>query len=193
MKNKIKIYFSLLVSIPLIFLFSVKDEDYKQNNINVINLVNQDVLVADVLEPNIGLLQKIKPLSLDNNENIIYNNTTTIDKGRIQLYEDTFGTKLDGYDYDVVLPDGVPTVVAPNVIGMTVEQASEWSKNNLNRNLTIYETNCYGAEFTPGTIAKQSPQPGSLIPNDFNPQTFNSLTTGLTVWIEADNCDYSQL
>lgn len=180
------IFISFILSI-----FSISELNNKTNNDikNVLDVSIQQeyVLVEDVyLVPSKNTL-KISTNSVDYNENKIYNNLSN-NGGRVQLYENQFGTKLDGYDYDVVLPDGVPTVEAPNVIGMTLEEANSWSMLNLNRNATIFDTGCFDSSFAPGTITKQSPLPGSLIPNDYDMVTTNSLTTGLTVWIQADNC-----
>lgn len=161
------------------------------NSLNSKDYTNNQYLVLNS-EDYINDIQQLKiDISYNNVDPIIYNDTNTNNKGgRIQMYEDTFGTKLDGYEYDVVLPDGVPTVVVPNVVGMTLVEALQWSIDNLNRNITIFETGCYGAEFTAGTVVKQSPIAGSLIPNDYDQITTSSLTTGLTVWVESDGCIY---
>lgn len=97
--------------------------------------------------------------------------------------------KLPGYsgDSSFYVPPDVPMVVAPNVIGWTYDQVRDWTRANLNRNPAWTDTNCFGTQYPPGTVAMQNPQPGSLIPNDFNPLTTGASTTGLAIWMERDS------
>jgi PASTA domain len=97
--------------------------------------------------------------------------------------------QLPGYlgDSSFYVPPGVPMVVAPNVIGWTYDQVRDWTRANLNRNPAWTDTNCFGSQYPPGTVAMQNPQPGSLIPNDFNPLTTGASTTGLAIWMERDS------
>jgi hypothetical protein len=99
--------------------------------------------------------------------------------------------KLPGYsgDSSFYVPPAVPMVVAPNVIGWTYDEVRVWTLANLNRNPAWQDRNCYGSQYPPGTVAMQNPQPGSLIPNDYDPLTTYASTGGIQIWTERDPND----
>lgn len=81
----------------------------------------------------------------------------------------------------------VRTVVAPNIIGWTYEQVMEWTQTNLRRNPAWQDTACYGSAYLPATVARQSPPPGTLIIDDYDPVTTSASTVGLAIWMERDS------
>ncbi len=81
----------------------------------------------------------------------------------------------------------VRTVMAPNVIGWTYDQVREWTQSNLRRNPAWQDTNCYGTEYAPATVARQSPPPGTPIIDDFDPVTTSASTVGIAIWMERDS------
>jgi hypothetical protein len=79
------------------------------------------------------------------------------------------------------------TVPAPDVIGWTYDQVREWTQANLRRNPAWQDTSCFGSEYPPGTVARQSPRPGTLIVDDFDPVTSSASTLGIAIWMERDS------
>lgn len=79
------------------------------------------------------------------------------------------------------------TVIAPNVIGWTFEQVHEWTQANLRRNPSWQDTGCYGSAFPPGTVARQSPLPGTPIIDDYDPDFHTASDLGIAVWMERDS------
>lgn len=79
------------------------------------------------------------------------------------------------------------TVIAPDVIGWTYEQVQQWTLENLGRNPAWMDTSCYGGQYAPATVARQSPVPGALIIDDYDPVTTSASGPGIAIWMERDS------
>jgi hypothetical protein len=78
------------------------------------------------------------------------------------------------------------TVPAPNVIGWTYDQVKDWTLANLRRYPAWVTTDCFGSDFPPGTVARQSPRPGEPIIDDYDPVTTSASSQGVAIWMERD-------
>lgn len=94
--------------------------------------------------------------------------------------------QADSPYFGAPLPPPVPskTLVVPDLIGWKMEEVLAWTQANLSANPAWQDTNCYGAMYPPGTVARQSPAPGVTMTTTFNELGHPNWTP--QVWMERD-------